>query len=141
MSDDIRDAEGELRRAEELVAAARRKLARASQASQVSRFEPENGSVIKFLGTFRRGRGTYWFTAIRCDHYRGDRRWFVSMNNEHPNRDMLPSPATWSEIVGFASRGTIHVATEWEQIPVSRPSRVEVDPELVRAAGFYAHGG
>lgn len=111
---DVQAAEQSLREAEHKIREARRGLSRARQlATMVHRSEPANGKVIKFEGTFKPGAATYWFTAIRCDHYRGDRRWFVSMNNDHPNPRMLRSPATWTDLVEFAMPGSIAVASNW----------------------------
>lgn len=63
---------------------------------------------MKFAARFAPGGKVYQFAAIRADHYRGDRRWFITQNNEYPPSDPMPnSPCTWIELVRFAEPSTV----------------------------------
>lgn len=71
--------------------------------------EPGNRKMVRFDGTFQPGGRTYSFVAIRADHYRGERRWFISQNFAIGRVPTIPSPATWVEVVAFAMPGTIRL--------------------------------
>lgn len=115
------------------LAEAEARLARAQRAAdrlgRIEATEPANRRIVRFSGTFQPGGQVYTFVAIRADHYRGVRRWFISQNSEMAHRPVvIHSPATWVELVEFAVPGSVYVAPlekGWKPVsnlPVSETS-------------------
>lgn len=92
--------------------------------ARVMATEPPNRSMVQFDGTYVEGGATYSFVAIRADHYRGTRRWFVSQNNIMNQRRpiVLPSPATWVDIVEFAVVESIYRLNRGNRVGVPNVS-------------------
>lgn len=100
---------------------------RESYEVRVAATEPKSsGRVVKFTHKYD-GRDFY-YAAIRADHYRGARRWFLTSNDviAQSGHRGVDSPCTWVELVAFATPDTIRVAplvAHWipVQLPVGNP--------------------
>lgn len=120
-SDAVRKAEKELARAQ---AALERAIEHEQVTARIATVEPcSTGRVVRFGNRFDRDGKVYTYVAIRADHHRGDRRWFVSGNdalhNSSRGHQGLVSPCTWVELVQFAIPHTIEVAplrSHWKSI-------------------------
>jgi hypothetical protein len=112
---------------------------RESNQVKIAATEPANGRVVKFGHRFSPTGKTYSYAAIRADHYRGDRRWFITGNDHfaHSGHEGIPSPATWVELVEFAIPGTIYVAkmiSAWQ--PVSNLPAAQASYRVNPYAGY-----
>lgn len=101
-----------------------RAVERESLASRIAATEPRStGRVVRFSHRYGQDNKVYTYAAIRCDNFRGARRWFLTSNDgiAQGGHRGIASPATWVELVEFAIPGTVCVAplaAHWHPVPV-----------------------